>query len=84
MHQTWEIGRKTSFEPHLGYFAQIWAIIFLLNSGFISQYQKKTNNPILRKLSVERMDGETERETEGQTDKSDIIGHCLTNVEYPW
>ena len=39
------------------------------------QYQKKTNDPIFRKLS----DGSTD----GQTDKSDFIGSCPTNVERP-
>ena len=39
------------------------------------QYYKKTNDPILRKLS--------DRETEGQTDQSDFIGCCRTNVEHP-
>ena len=37
------------------------------------QYQKKTNDLILRKLS----DGRTDE----QTDESDFIGRCLTNVE---
>ena len=37
------------------------------------QYQKKTNDLILRKLSDGR--------TDGQTDESDFIGRCLTNVE---
>ena len=43
------------------------------------QYQKKTNDPILRKLSDEW----TDRRTDGQTDWSDFIGHCPTNVECP-
>ena len=37
--------------------------------------RKKTDHPILRKLSDER--------TDGQTDESDFIGRCLTNVERP-
>ena len=40
------------------------------------QYQKKTNDPILRKLS----DGGTDRR---KTDESDFIGLCPTNVERP-
>ena len=43
------------------------------------QYQKKTNDPILRKLS----DGRTEGRTDRQTDESDFIGQCPTNVERP-
>ena len=42
-----------------------------------AQYQKKTNDPILRKLAT---DGQTNR-TDKQTDKSDFIGRCATNVE---
>ena len=40
------------------------------------QYQKKTNDPILRKLSHGR--------TDGQTDKSDFIGRCptMSNVQH--
>ena len=40
---------------------------------------RKTNDPILRKLS----DGRTDRQTGGQTDESDFIGRCPTNVERP-
>ena len=39
------------------------------------QYQKKTNDPILRKLSKGRKDR--------QTDESDFIRHFPTNVEHP-
>ena len=40
---------------------------------------EKTNNPILRKLS----DAWTDKQTDGQTDESDFIGRCPTNVERP-
>ena len=40
---------------------------------------KKTNNPVMRKLSNRRTDGRTD----WQTDKSDFIGRCPTNVESP-
>ena len=43
-----------------------------LSSCTISQ---KTNDPILRKLSDGR--------TNGETDESDFIGRCPTNVERP-
>ena len=36
------------------------------------QYQKKSNDPILRKLVMD-----------GQTDQSDFIGCCSTNIERP-
>ena len=41
--------------------------------------QRKTNDPILRKLSDGGMDGQTDR----QTDESDFIGCCQTDVERP-
>ena len=41
-----------------------------LSSCTISE---KINDPVLRKLSDVR--------TDGQTDESDFIGHCLTNAE---
>ena len=40
---------------------------------------KKTNDPILRKLS----DGQTDRQTDRQIDKSDFISCCPINVECP-
>ena len=43
------------------------------------QYQKKTNDPILRKLS----NGWTDRPTDRQTDQSNFIGHCSTNIQHP-
>ena len=41
--------------------------------------KKKANDPILRKLSH----GQTDRQIDGQTDKSDFIGRSPTNVERP-
>ena len=43
------------------------------------QYQKKNNEQILRKPS----DGRKDKRTDGQTDESDFIGRCRTNVELP-
>ena len=40
---------------------------------------EKTNDPILRKRSGAR----TDRRTDGQTDESDLVGRCPTNVECP-
>ena len=51
------------------------------------QYQKKTNDPILKKFTDggmdadERLGGRTD--TDGQTDESDFIGRCPTDVERP-
>ena len=47
-----------------------------LSSCTISE---KTNDPIFRKFSDEW----TDRWSDGQTDESDLIGHCRTNVEHP-
>ena len=41
--------------------------------------RKKTNDPNLRKFS----DGWTDGQTNNQTDVSDLIGRCSTNVERP-
>ena len=38
----------------------------------VSYHQKKSNDPILRKLVMD-----------GQTDQSDFIGCCPTNIERP-
>ena len=47
------------------------------------QYLKKTDDPILRKLSDRQKDRRTDRRTDGRTDESDFIGRCPTNVECP-
>ena len=48
---------------------------------------RKTNGPILRKLSDgwtdRRIDGRTDRRTDGLTDESDFIERCQTNVKLP-
>ena len=44
---------------------------------------KKTDDPILRKLSDGRTDGQTDRRRDRQTDESDFIGGCPNNVERP-
>ena len=75
---------KTHFGPNLestgprSYFflknlaSSVTRIHGQLPSCTISQ---KTNDPILRKCS----DGQTDR----QTEESDLIEHCLTNVKHP-
>ena len=47
------------------------------------KYQKKTNDPILRKFTDGGIDGRTDGQTDGQTDESDFIGRWLTDVERP-
>ena len=73
MNQTWETGEKPSFAPDFGpfgpnldcqfFFSNIWLpqSLDIMVSFQHVQYQKKTNDPILRKLS----DGQTDRGTEG-------------------
>ena len=70
----------------LAHFAQIQAAKFFFKNlaSSVTRYHgqlssctisEKTNDPILRKLSDGR--------TDGQTDESDLIGRCPTNVERP-
>ena len=63
------------------FFSKIWLhqSLDIMVSYHHVQYQKKTNDPILRKLS----DGRTDGQTDGQRDESDFIGRCPTNVERP-
>ena len=93
MNQTRENGKKPSFGPDFGppgpksrhqfffFFSKIWLhqSLDIMVSYHHVQYQKKTNDPILRKLS----DGRTDGQTDGQRDESDFIGRCPTNVERP-
>ena len=53
---------------------------FLYRSN-IWRYITFTNDPILRKLSDGRTDGQTDRWT--QMDESDFIACCPNNVEHP-
>ena len=94
MNQTWENNKK-----HWVHFAQIWpANFFFLKSGFVvtryhgqlswSTISEKANDAILRKLSDQRTDRPMEGHvpilgTDGQTDKSDFIGSCMTNLKRP-
>ena len=67
------------------FFSEIWLrqSLDIMISYHHVQYQKKTNDPILRKFSDGRTDGRTGRQTERQTGENDIIGRCPTNVERP-
>ena len=89
----YEISRETNesknlvLGPIFVHLAQIWATIFFKNlASSVTRYHgqlssctisKKTEDPILTKLSDRR----TDRQTDGQTDTSDFIGGCLTDVE---
>ena len=77
--------KKLVSSPILAYFPQIRTAIFFLiwlchSLEIIVSYRhvqckKKLNDPILRKLSDGR--------TDGQTDKSDLKVNCPTKVELP-
>ena len=45
----------------------------------LRKVSEKTNDPVLRKFS----DGRTDAQRDKQTDESDFIGRCPTNVERP-
>ena len=86
-------GKKPHFGPDLGplgpnsgrqtFFSKIWlrqSLDVVVNYHHL-QSQKKTNDPILRKFSDGRTDGD--RQTEKQTEESDYIRGCSTNFERP-
>ena len=91
MTQTLENGKKPSFRPTFDPFVQLQAAKFFffknlapLVTGYHGQLSSCTisennNDRILRKIS----DGQTDRQIDGQTDESDFMGCCLTNVERP-
>ena len=77
-------------DPILAHLAKIRAANFFFKNlaSLVTRYHGQlssctiseiTNDPILRKLS----DGQTGGRTDGQTDQSDFIGRCPTNVEHP-
>ena len=72
--QTCENGKKPSLGPNLGrrnfFFSKTWP-----RQSLDVTISEKTNDPILKKLIDKRMDG--------QTDESDFIRRCPTNVECP-
>ena len=82
---------KTSFWVWLRHFGHRFELPIFFSKIMVNyhhvQYQKKTNRPILRKLSggrtYGRKDRKTDRRTDRQADESDFIGCCPTNVEYP-
>ena len=84
MNQPWQNNNKPKFGPNFGpfgpnsdhhFFSEIWLRqpLDIMVSYHHVQYQKKTNDPALRKLS--------DRRTDGQTDESGFIGRCQSNVE---
>ena len=70
--------QKTQFQ------AQFWKIQLCQSQKMViyhhAQYQKKTNDPILRKLSVYTEGWMDSRD--GQMNESDFIGFCLTILEH--
>ena len=81
----WENGKKPSFIPNFGpnssrqnVFSKIWLrqSLNIMVSYHHVQYQKKL---MIQSWENLLQDGRTDR----QTEKSDFIGRCLTNVERP-
>ena len=86
INQTWKNGKNLVLSPILTPLAQILATnIFSKNLALsVTTYHgqlssctisEKTNDPVLRKVRDGR--------TDGQTEESDFIGRCPTNVELP-
>ena len=73
MKQTWENGKKPSFGPNFGL---SFGPNFIMGSYHDAPYQKKLMIQLWENLVT---DGRTDR----QTDESDFIGRCPTNVERP-
>ena len=63
------------------FFFKILALSVIIYHGQLLSctISEKTNNPILKKLS----DGQTDALTDGQTEASDFIGGCPTNIVCP-
>ena len=70
MNQTWENGEKPNIGPDFGSFG----------SSVTKYHGQKTNDPI---QSNNLMIKPSDRRTERQTDESDFIGRCPTNVKRP-
>ena len=92
MIQSQENGEKSHFRPDLGLLGpnsgRNFFFFFKNLASSVTRYHgqlssciisEKTKDPILRKLSH----GQTDRQTDGQTDESDFTGRCPTNVERP-
>ena len=84
MNETWENDKKLTFGPNFGafvqnlgcqnFFSKIWlcqSLDFMVTYYYV-QYQKKLMMQSSKNLV-----------TDGQTDKSDFIGRCPTNIERP-
>ena len=80
-----KMAKNLVLGPILAHLTQIRATTFFFSKkfGFVSHQilwsaviMGKTNDTVLRKL-------QTDGRTDGQTDKSDFIEGCLTNVERP-
>ena len=85
MNQTWENGEKPSFGPDFGsrppyfFFKNLALSVTRYHGQLPCIISEKTNDPILRKLGDRR----TNWQTDEQTDESEFIGRCPTDVERP-
>ena len=82
--QFWHIWLK--FEPPIFFFTKIWLhqSLDIMVSYHHVQYQKKLMIQSWESLVADRwLDGQMDWEMDRQTDKSDFIGCCPTNVEHP-
>ena len=94
MIQTQENGKKPHFGPDLGplglnlgcqfFFQKPGFVSHLISWSPITMYNiRKSNDPILRKVGDGHTEGWTEGQAGQQTEESDFMGRCLTNVERP-
>ena len=74
MYQTWENGKKSSFEPDLAHLVQIRGKKICLRQSLdiMVNYHHE--------LMIQSWENLV---TDGQTNESDFIGRCPTNVECP-
>ena len=69
MKQTWENSKKAKFGPPNFFFSEIWLrqsldiMVSYHHAQSSGPILEKTNDPILRKLSDGRTDGQTDKQT---------------------
>ena len=70
-----------SFGPKKNFFSRIWLrqSLDVMVSYHHVKHKKKTNDPILRKLSHGGTDGQTDRHTDRQTDRQELFHRMLSD-----